>query len=182
MKALSLWQPWASLLVHGKKRVETRGRALNHRGPLLIHAAKKWDGSLQRGCLLPPFRSALAMFGVPGNGHNWTPADLDAQRVGWGMPFGAIIGCVEVVRCGPTHHVCTTPKGFPNNHPPRFEDGSDGHEWLVISQDEWEFGNYGPGRFAILCENPVAFAKPIPYRGSQGLFEVPDELIRSAAA
>lgn len=38
MKALTLWQPWASLVAHGLKTYETRSWATNYRGPLAIHA------------------------------------------------------------------------------------------------------------------------------------------------
>lgn len=41
IKAISLWQPWASAVAVGSKRIETRGWSTNHRGPLLIHAAKR---------------------------------------------------------------------------------------------------------------------------------------------
>ena len=41
MKALSLWQPWASAMAFGIKKIETRSWFTNYRGPLLIHAAKK---------------------------------------------------------------------------------------------------------------------------------------------
>jgi len=41
MKAISLWQPWASLIRTGIKKIETRGTSIRHRGPLLIHAAKR---------------------------------------------------------------------------------------------------------------------------------------------
>lgn len=41
MKALSLWQPWASLVALQLKRVETRGWTTDYRGPLAIHAAKR---------------------------------------------------------------------------------------------------------------------------------------------
>lgn len=41
MKAISLWQPWASLWVAGIKKHETRPRQTHYRGSLLVHAAKK---------------------------------------------------------------------------------------------------------------------------------------------
>lgn len=41
MRALSLWQPWASLIALGVKTIETRGWSTKYRGPLLIHAAKR---------------------------------------------------------------------------------------------------------------------------------------------
>lgn len=43
IKALSLWQPWASLVAAGVKRHETRHWATNYRGRIAIHAAKTLD-------------------------------------------------------------------------------------------------------------------------------------------
>ena len=40
MKALTIRQPWASLIVDGEKRVENRTWPTKYRGPLLIHAGK----------------------------------------------------------------------------------------------------------------------------------------------
>lgn len=40
MRALSVRQPWAWLIIQGHKPVENRSRRTSHRGPLLIHAAK----------------------------------------------------------------------------------------------------------------------------------------------
>lgn len=41
MKALTIWQPWASLLVSGQKKYETRSWATSYRGPIAIHAAMR---------------------------------------------------------------------------------------------------------------------------------------------
>lgn len=41
MKALTVLEPWATLLVTGRKRFETRDWSTIHRGPLAIHAGKK---------------------------------------------------------------------------------------------------------------------------------------------
>ena len=41
MKALTIWQPWASLLVSGQKKYETRSWATAYRGPIAIHAAMR---------------------------------------------------------------------------------------------------------------------------------------------
>ncbi len=45
MKALSIQQPWAWALFHGKP-IENRDKAYSHRGLLMIHASKTfdWDG------------------------------------------------------------------------------------------------------------------------------------------
>lgn len=40
VRALSLWQPWASAVVLGWKRWETRSWSTAYRGPLVIHAAR----------------------------------------------------------------------------------------------------------------------------------------------
>lgn len=42
MKCLSLTQPWATLVATGRKQVETRSWNTNYRGPLYIHAAKRF--------------------------------------------------------------------------------------------------------------------------------------------
>ncbi len=41
VRALTIHEPYASLIIAGIKRFETRGRKTNVRGPLAIHAAKK---------------------------------------------------------------------------------------------------------------------------------------------
>jgi hypothetical protein len=47
MKALSLTQPWASLVALGSKRLETRAWYTSYRGPLAIHATKAFPGWCQ---------------------------------------------------------------------------------------------------------------------------------------
>lgn len=48
MKALSLWQPWASAIALGLKKIETRGWHTPHRGLLAIHAAGTNNSIVQR--------------------------------------------------------------------------------------------------------------------------------------
>lgn len=43
MKALSIKQPWASLIMAGRKEIEVRTWKTDYRGPLIIHAGKKID-------------------------------------------------------------------------------------------------------------------------------------------
>lgn len=88
VKALSLWQPWASLVAGGAKSIETRPRRVSYRGTLLIHAALRrprpedWD-------LDPVFLEALHRAGV-----HWPSA-----------PRGAIIGACQLTDCLPTDRV-----------------------------------------------------------------------------
>lgn len=39
--AISLWQPWATLIALGLKTIETRDWECRHRGPIAIHAGRK---------------------------------------------------------------------------------------------------------------------------------------------
>ena len=50
MKALTIIQPWATLLAAGKKRIETRSWKTNYRGEILIHAALKRADKCNRIC------------------------------------------------------------------------------------------------------------------------------------
>lgn len=84
MKAVTIWQPWAWLIVEGIKRVENRSWSLpgSYRGPLVIHAGKSraglhWTEDLTIRDLVPNL-----------------PARKD-------LPRGMIVGVVEVVRCLP---------------------------------------------------------------------------------
>ena len=43
LAAISLWEPWASLMANGAKTIETRSWYTNYRGDLLICAAKRKD-------------------------------------------------------------------------------------------------------------------------------------------
>lgn len=78
MKAISIMQPWATLIVQGTKDIENRSRRMNYRGPLLIHASKNWSQ----------------------NGYDFISGRMD-EYVSWKNHhvFGAIIGMVDMVDC-----------------------------------------------------------------------------------
>jgi hypothetical protein len=42
MKAITVTQPWATLIAVGHKRIETRSWQTHYRGTIAIHAAKTW--------------------------------------------------------------------------------------------------------------------------------------------
>lgn len=168
MQAISVWQPWAVLLAAGKKCCETRHWPIRHRGPLLIHAAKKWDANIAYLTADPLFRRALGAIGF-----DITP-DERAAKAAWGLPLGAIVGRVDIVDCFPTERVgCVKPDAAPT---PMIAPGRK----LYVNPTEKAFGDFEPGRFAWVCANPVRFPAPIPCRGAQGLFDVPADLIPEA--
>lgn len=57
--ALSLKQPWATLVVTGLKTVEIRRWMTNYRGPLLIHASRLWDARATGWEVLPAEQQPL---------------------------------------------------------------------------------------------------------------------------
>lgn len=91
MKAISLWQFWASAIALGLKRNETRSWSTNHRGSIAIHAAKRDTRELHdhfnllmcRGDFGQPFRAA--------NLHSFTM-----------LPKGAVVAVAELVEVVPT--------------------------------------------------------------------------------
>jgi hypothetical protein len=174
MICISLWQPWASLLVGGHKRVETRHWPIRHRGPLLIHAAQKWSGELYEMCRAEPFRAAIVDLG-----HSISvPSSRGKILAPRGMPFGAIVGQVDVMECVA---ISPSPVEYDWANESRMHIGR-GRFTVPPDEPERSFGDYTPGRFAWLCANPVRFKTPIPYRGGQGLFDVPDDLLVDAIA
>jgi hypothetical protein len=70
--ALSLKQPWATLLVHGLKTIEVRRWPPGRQGPILIHAAKVSDDRAEAWSHVPPelLEDAVRLVGgIIGSGH-----------------------------------------------------------------------------------------------------------------
>ena len=86
MRALSIRQPYAWLIVSGFKDIENRSWKTHHRGPLLIHAAARYSRSDHAY-----FSSTLRRdFGI-------TLPDFVE------LPLGGIVGQVDVVECVSEH-------------------------------------------------------------------------------
>ena len=84
MRCISLLQPWATCVVLGLKRYETRTWATRHRGTLAVHASRRFPESLRAVCRQEPLRRLLREAGVAG----WSE-----------LLTGVILGTVEVVDC-----------------------------------------------------------------------------------
>jgi hypothetical protein len=61
VKALTLTQPWATLVAIGAKQIETRSWSTRYRGPLAIHAAKGFPRAAHDLCYTEPFITALEL-------------------------------------------------------------------------------------------------------------------------
>lgn len=53
-------------------------------------------------------------------------------------------------------------------------------ELTTISAQERLFGNYAPGRYGWILDDLARLKEPIPFRGNQGIFEIPDSTLRDA--
>jgi hypothetical protein len=72
MRALTIRQPWASLIVRGDKDVENRSWTTRYRGVFAIHAGQRFDRDVQ------PWQHSIV-------------ATIDA------FPRGAIVGVVDLM-------------------------------------------------------------------------------------
>jgi hypothetical protein len=142
MKALTLHQPWATLVALGKKQIETRSWSTPHRGILAIHAAKNTprEAALQ-AARNPAINAALDDGGIGPLIH---------------VPAGVI---VAIALLAAVHPIVDANKIL-----------IDGAVYIV-KQPELSFGDYTPGRHAWLLPQVVALPNPIPARGRQRLWE-----------
>lgn len=143
---ISLWQPWASAIVtphpkapeRGIKEYETRSWSTKLRGRILIHASRKV-------VIIDP----LSQLGECAD-------KLMLARGSAKLPFGAIVGSVEVVDI-------ITSKHF----------HADGPKLSRSPVSEFHWGDWSEGRFGWKLANPVAFDEAIPYKGQQGFWRLP---------
>lgn len=146
MKALSLTQPWATLIAIGEKRIETRNWSTKHRGPVAIHAAKGFPRKCVALCAEWPFEDALLR-----------------HREGWpkGLPIGAIVAVARLVDVVPTlDFFAENLMGRPNRRG-------------LLTNTELAFGDYSLGRFGWLLADVRRLPEPIPCKGARGLWDVP---------
>lgn len=140
MRAITIRQPWASLLVLGYKQFETRSWKTSYRGPIAIHAG------------LMPVRRTLGALAAQGSEGRETVALIERLLEQHGgvdhVPTGAIIGTANLERC--------------NAVTVEFVAG--------LSMQEFNLGDFTPGRYAWEFSGMSQIMRPIPAIGSQGLW------------
>ena len=85
MKAISLLQPWASLVMMGLKHWETRSWPTKHKGDIAIHASK---GMCEAGCDLMVRDETLRMFAAKGMFPSFNE-----------LPRGVVLGVCSLHQC-----------------------------------------------------------------------------------
>ncbi len=155
MKALSLNQPYASLIAWGEKRFETRSWPTNMRGTIAIHASA----------------SVPAWARAAGETEEFRHAYKRNDALGWrSLPRAAILCVADLVDCIPTDD--TSPGGrlvtaLKAVHGPHVKDKD------TRLAREMYFGNYEPKRYAWRLDNVRVLPRPIECKGALGLWTVP---------
>lgn len=191
MKALSLWQPFASLVALGAKPIETRGWATSFRGPLAIHATL-----MTTSALVATYETEPCDCGGTGHTMLTTPAAVRATAVAklgyWPMcgknsepskgaqrlPFGAVVAVCRVVDCIPIV-VANDPYEVDAEFcMVRSLDGERLYHKVgnttADMTDQLPFGDFSHGRYAWMLQGMTQLAEPIPARGRQGLWNWPN--------
>lgn len=158
MKAISLWQPWASLIAIGAKQIETRHWAIGYRGLLVIHAAKiRTDADQVEAMQHDAIRYALARH------QHATRADFSK------LPFGAFVAVARMVGCarisGDEYKIDLANQQLPRQLLDRYER-------RLLETAEPSFGHYADGRYAWLLADVQPLPTPIPATGQRRLWSL----------
>lgn len=181
MKALTLRQPWASLIVHGVKTIETRSwkapdALIGER--IAIHAARHMPADMacwEAGAY------ALARRWAPD--HQWVLYRHAIDVDGIVLPEGAVVAtatlaaCVPIVSDGQGHATYLTECDYEGDLPHQ-----QGGLWIIgvnalthgtptRVEDQRPFGDFTPGRWAWLLADVDALEVPIPAKGRLGLWQ-----------
>lgn len=114
--ALSLWQPWASLIAKGAKTIETRSWSTNYRGKLAIHAGKNTKA------LHEDFYMGTNLFINFGDALGISPEQMLEE-----LPLGGVVALVDLVDVLPAQEAL---KKYRDQEP--FGDFSEGRfAWIL---------------------------------------------------
>lgn len=146
MKAITIMQPWATLIALGEKKFETRSWSTKHRGQLAIHAGKKIDrDAYMREEIYTTLQKHGIMF-------------IDD------MPTGAVVALCNLEECYKVDNrsECGTIGLQANNG--KFK------VWGGWRDNEYYFGDYADGRYAWELTDVKQLPVPVTAKGQQGLW------------
>lgn len=181
MKALTIRQPWASLIAHGVKTIETRSWSTEYRGPLAIHAGKSKPPFPWRAGGWVTGHSVLRYHDRVDEQFSLSLYGGDAQR----LPLGAVVATCTLAD--------VVPIGGPYSFRTGIAEGDEGDfpdsrvvvrrpavgwapESLVIDRpheditDQLPYGDFTPGRWAWLLTD-IKPCDPVPAKGRLGMWD-----------
>ena len=153
IRAITIWQPWATLLATGEKRFETRPWATRYTGPIAIHAGRDFRKEVQMIAERSGFCDLLER-------HGFAPDKYPRGELA-GLPLGAIVGVGWMKRCVKTEDIVEEMFA-------RSEEGS----MLERDQIEVRLGDFHRGRFGFEIVNVTLLAEPIVCAGAQRLWRL----------
>lgn len=195
MKTITLHQPWASLVAEGMKTIETR--RLPPAGPWpAFEGQRRMPGS----AIAPGDELAIAAAArTPDwddyeDGHYFGTLGDDTRSIQWArpvrlpaewhyylggdgprpLPLGAVVATctlVDVVPIGQVRDISPTLSPPWYWIDPRHSIAADGRYTHGARSDQFDFGDFTPGRYAWLLADIVKLDEPVPARGRQGLWE-----------
>jgi activating signal cointegrator 1 len=176
--ALTLHQPWASLIALGVKTIETRSWPCPPSligQPLAIHA----------GASEPELGLVLGEAVVVRHGDGWYVEEFHDQRCGSRLPLGAVVAtcrvatCVPIVRdvyevaaTGPCMYVSASGSAM---RVVKLADTESSAQ--IVATDQVSYGDFTPGRYAWLLEDVKPTTERCPWcwgLGSYDLRRTPD--------
>lgn len=142
MKALTISQPFASLIADGSKFVENRTWYTPYRGTLAIHAGKGTQ--------------------------YLTAKELREYPSGCIVAVARLVTCarLDTIQCNASaRHLASL----------RIAPGTT-KNWYEVARHK-----HAEGPWCWILEDVQKLATPIPWKGAQGLFDIPDDVIQEKA-
>jgi len=151
IRCITLYQPFASLIALGAKKIETRSWRTHYRGRLLIHSARSFPGWARDLCNREPFATVLrgASYAdeASGSASGSASASVDPDR----LPLGDILALCNLKHC--------------------VRIGTPGID-LPPAEPERSFGDYTSGRYAWILTDIQPLSRTIGATGSMGLWKL----------
>jgi len=156
VRALTLTQPWATLVAIGAKSWETRSWTTGYRGPLAIHASRSLPLRARVLCDTEPFAGALAAAGY---------------RSAAELPLGACVAVANLSDVRPTSSVLSWPVADLQIHEVAFGNYEPGR-WMWRLSDVAELKRPIPCKGALGLwslpddvEGKIAAVRAVPWEG-----------------
>lgn len=150
MKAITICQPYAALILLPTSHPDHK-----------FVENRTWPTSYRGPLLIHAGKSRSWLHGYVG-GFNGLPHVDD-------LPFGAIVGVAELSRCDSIRDLMNICHGV-----------TDASSKEKLAAKTIRAHKHTEGPFCWVLKNIRKFNTPIPYRGAQGLFDVPDEVVAEA--